>query len=372
MDSDRAFNELALEIFHLQRRKNPVYRRFVESLVDEPSRINRLEEVPFLPLETFKNHRVFTGEGEAEMVFTSTGTTGTGQSRHYIRSLKVYERAFRTGFKHFFGAPEEYRILALLPSYLEREGSSLIYMMNTLFADSNHPYGHARIETVASGVIGALLLAVAIGFVVSASGRLLNPDELPTPSWITLWPAVIAVIVKEALFHYTRRAARRVKSALIDANAWHHRSDALSSVVVIGGIGGALLGAPWLDALAAILVAGMIGHMGWNFVWKSLQELVDTGLGEEEIRELRERIMSVDGVLSHHQLRTRRMGPRILVDVHIQVDGESNVREAHGIAQEVRRSLLEHGDDVRDVMVSVEPGDREHCTADDEDGVRLT
>lgn len=239
-------------------------------------------------------------------------------------------------------------------------------------ADSNHPYGHARIETVATGVIGALLLAVAIGFVVSASGRLLNPDELPTPSWITLWPAVIAVIVKEALFHYTRRAARRVKSALIDANAWHHRSDALSSVVVIGGIGGALLGAPWLDALAAILVAGMIGHMGWNFVWKSLQELVDTGLGEEEIRELRERIMSVDGVLSHHQLRTRRMGPRILVDVHIQVDGESNLREAHGIAQEVRRSLLEHGDDVRDVMVSVEPGDREHCTADDEDGVRLT
>lgn len=151
---------------------------------------------------------------------------------------------------------------------------------------------------MATAVIGMLLLAVAIGFVVSATGRLLDPDTVPTPSWITLWPALIAVVAKEALFHYTRRAARQVRSALVEANAWHHRSDALSSVVVIGGIIGALLGAPWLDTLAGILVAGMIGHMGRDFVWKALQEVVDTGLDDDEIRELRERIMSVPGVLS--------------------------------------------------------------------------
>lgn len=244
--------------------------------------------------------------------------------------------------------------------------------MGSQHADINHPYGHARIETVATGVIGVLLLVVAIGFVVSAAGRLLAPDTVPTPSWITLWPALIAVVAKEALFHYTRRAARQVRSALVEANAWHHRSDALSSVVVIGGIIGALLGAPWLDTLAAILVAGMIGHMGWDFIWKSLQELVDTGLDEDEIRELRARIMAVDGVLSHHQLRTRRMGPRILVDVHIQVAGDSSLRTGHRIAQEVRRTLLEHDDDVRDVMVSVEPFDREHRGEGDDDRIRLT
>lgn len=243
----------------------------------------------------------------------------------------------------------------------------------SLQADLNHPYGHARIETLATGLIGALLLLVAAGFVFSASGRLLDPGSLPTPSWITLWPAVISVVVKEALFHYTRRSAKRVQSALIDANAWHHRSDALSSLVVIGGIAGALLGAPWLDALAAILVAGLIGVTGWNFFWESVRELVDTGLDEEEVRELRARIMSVPGVLSHHQLRTRRMGHRILVDVHIQVDGDSTLREGHRIAQEVRRRLLEHEDDVRDVVVSVEPIDQEHWgEAHEDDGVRLT
>lgn len=239
-------------------------------------------------------------------------------------------------------------------------------------ADSNHPYGHARIETLATGLIGALLLAVAIGFVVSAGGRLLSPGTVPTPSAFTLWPAVISVVVKEALFHYTRRAARRVRSPLIDANAWHHRSDALSSVVVIGGIGGALLGAPWLDAVAAIVVAVMIGRMGWRFLWQTMQELVDTGLDAPQIEELRARVMSVEGVRDHHQLRTRMMGSRILVDVHIRVDGDSSLRQAHAIAQQVRRRIQGYSDQVRDVMVSVEPVDEQDwCEGDDADGVRL-
>lgn len=244
--------------------------------------------------------------------------------------------------------------------------------VGSLEADSNHPYGHARIETVAAGAIGVLLLAVAIGFVVSAGGRLLDPDGMSTPAWITLWPAVISVIVKETLFRYTRRVARKVRSPLINANAWHHRTDALSSLVVIGGIGGALLGAPWLDALAAIVVAAMIGHMGWKFFWEATQEVVDTGLDEQETNELRELIMSVQGVRSHHALRTRMMGQQTLVDVRIQVDGDSSLREAHRIAQNVRQKLLEHEGEVRevrDVVVSVEPHDQ--GPAPEDDGVRL-
>ncbi|MCC5858369.1 MAG: cation transporter [Ectothiorhodospiraceae bacterium] len=225
-------------------------------------------------------------------------------------------------------------------------------------ADHNHPYGHGRIETAATGAMGILLLAVAGGFIVDASGRLLEPERLPTPGLVALAAAVASVLVKEALFHYTRRVARRVESPLIAANAWHHRSDALSSLVVIGGIVGAMLGAPWLDAVAAILVAGMIGRMGWDFGSDALRELVDTGLETHETQALRRRILAVPGVLGERQLRSRRMGPRVLVDVHILVDGGISLREAHRIAQDVRRRLLNHDDAVSDVVVSVEPADR--------------
>ncbi len=224
-------------------------------------------------------------------------------------------------------------------------------------ADHDHPYGHGRIETAASGAMGVLLLAVAGGFIIDVSSRLLEPEHLPAPGLLALATAIASVIAKEALFRYTRRVARTVRSPLIDANAWHHRSDALSSLVVIGGICGALLGAPWLDAVAAILVAGMIGRMGWDFLWKSLQELVDTGLDREETADLRRRILAVGGVRGERQLRSRRMGARVLVDVHILVDGDISLREAHAIAQEVKRHLLEHEDDVADVVVSVEPAD---------------
>lgn len=142
MDSDEEFNALALEIFHCQRRTNPVYARFVSSLSRNPESIRYVEDIPFLPIEAFKNHRVFAGQDpgtEAEITFTSTGTSGTGTSRHFVRDLKVYQTAFRTGFDRFYGPVTDYRILALLPSYLEREGSSLIYMMKTLIEDSRHP-----------------------------------------------------------------------------------------------------------------------------------------------------------------------------------------------------------------------------------------
>ncbi len=222
-------------------------------------------------------------------------------------------------------------------------------------ADHDHPYGHARIETVATVAIGLLLLAVAAGFVLDAGSRLLQPETLLHPGWLALAAAILSVLLKEVLFRYTRQIARRTGSALILANAWHHRSDALSSLVVIGGILGALLGAVWLDAIAAILVAAMIGRMGWDFVWTGTRELVDTGLGPEMLDALGRQILEVPGVEGYRQLRSRQMGPQILLDVHVRVDGDLRLEEASRITADVRRRLLAANPDVVDVLVIPEP-----------------
>ncbi len=221
--------------------------------------------------------------------------------------------------------------------------------------DRNHPYGHARIETAATVGVGAILLAVAAGFILHAGQRMLEPDTLWQPGWLAMIAALVSVGAKEALFHYTRRAARNAHSALLDANAWHHRSDALSSIVVIIGVGGAMLGLPWLDAVAAIVVAAMIARMGWQFCIDGLSELVDTGVEEERLVAMERLIRSVEGVRGHHGLRTRRMGGEVLVDVHVEVAPDISITEAHQIGERVRHRLLEALDDVSDVLVHVDP-----------------
>jgi cation diffusion facilitator family transporter len=220
--------------------------------------------------------------------------------------------------------------------------------------DSDHPYGHARIETAATIGIGALLLAVAAGFAYDAVQRLLEPERLWTPGWIALVAAIVSVLAKEALYHYTMRAGKRARSPLIEANAWHHRSDALSSIVVVIGVIGAMAGAFWFDALAAIVVAAMVGMVGWRFAWHAVRELVDTGLEPAELEALRAQIASVGGVRAHHGLRTRRMGADVLVDVHVLVDPRISVSEGHRIADEVRERLIRSIDDVTEVLVHVD------------------
>lgn len=221
-------------------------------------------------------------------------------------------------------------------------------------ADANHPYGHERIETAGTVAVGLVLIAVAGGFAYDAVQRILHPEELLIPNWIVLPIAVASVLIKEGLYHYTMYAARRTRSALIEANAWHHRSDAFSSIVVVIGVLGALYGLLWFDAIATIIVAVLIGIMGWQFSWDALQELVDTGLGDEELAELRQHIQAVAGVRSHHDLRTRRMGGNVLIDVHILVDPWISVSEGHRIAVEVRRRLLKKISDTSDVLVHVD------------------
>ncbi|MDZ7791768.1 MAG: cation diffusion facilitator family transporter [Xanthomonadales bacterium] len=222
-------------------------------------------------------------------------------------------------------------------------------------ADHNHPYGHGRIETVATAIVGVLLLAVAIGFIVDAVLRLLDPDRLMQPGWLALWVAGASVGIKEALFWYTRRVARSSRSNLIMANAWHHRSDALSSIVVIAGVMGAMAGYLWLDAVAAILVAGTVAVMGGRFAFDSLVELVDTAVPPREQKQLARIILSVDGVHDFRDLRTRLMGGQIVMDVCILLDPQLTLDEANRVAAMVRTRLLSESTEVFDAVVSVAP-----------------
>lgn len=225
-------------------------------------------------------------------------------------------------------------------------------------ADEDHPYGHGRIETVATAFIGAVLILIAGGFIYDAMLRLIiAPERLLVPGWLALTAAAVSILVKEALYQYTRLIARRARSNIIAANAWHHRSDALSSVVVVIGVIGVLLGFPWLDAVGAIIVASMLGYMGLRFAWQALRELIDTGLTPEQVRELERQIESIEGVHGVHDLRSRHMAEDTLIDVHVVVDPRVSVSEGHRIAEAVREHLVAQNPDLAEVLVHIEHED---------------
>jgi len=226
-------------------------------------------------------------------------------------------------------------------------------------ADDEHPYGHGRIETVATVVLGVSLVAVAIGICYDAVRRLMAPELLLHPGWLALLVAVISVMSKELIYQYTARAARRLRSKMLHANAWHSRSDAISSIIVVIGVIATMLGYPSFDALAAVAVALMVARIGWDLLWKSLQELIDTALDPERVEAIRETIMAVDGVRTCHMLRTRHSGSDALVDVHILVDAALSVSEGHQIGEAVRWRLIKTIDDVSDVTVHIDPEDDE-------------
>jgi len=226
-------------------------------------------------------------------------------------------------------------------------------------ADEDHPYGHARIETAFTVGLGALLIAVAGGILFDAVDRLFQTQRLLHPGVLALVVAALSVLSKEVLYRYTLHVARKVRSNLLHANAWHHRSDAISSVVVIIGIAGSMAGLHYLDAIAAAGVALMIAKIGWDLSWSSLKELVDTGLDPERVETIRNCILNVDGVRTLHMLRTRRMGQDALVDVHIMVPPRLSVSEGHHIGETVRSRVIREVDEVTDVMVHIDPEDDE-------------
>lgn len=224
-------------------------------------------------------------------------------------------------------------------------------------ADEGHPYGHGRVETAASFVLGAILVATGSVIMVAAAIKLQNAESLPPVAPLALWVAIIALIAKEGLFRYMLHVGERLRSPMLIANAWHARSDAASSLVVAIGIGGNLLGFVFADSVAAILVGFMIVRMGIVFAWDAFQELIDAGLSIEEVESIRQVLIDTPGVESLHELRTRRMAHRALVDAHILVAPRISVSEGHNIAERARARVLKSHPLVSEVLVHVDPED---------------
>ena len=224
-------------------------------------------------------------------------------------------------------------------------------------ADDDHPYGHGRIETAATVFLGLLLAFVGAAIAINAALRLTEPATILTPAPITLLMAVITIFSKEGLYRYTIGIATRYKSTILRANAWHHRSDAISSIVVLIGIGGSIMGLPYFDSLAAIGLGTMIIRMGLLLSWNALKELIDTALSHEEVAAIRQAIVNIDGVVDLHMLRSRLMGGRALIDVHLQVDGNISVSEGHQISEFVRQRLINDFESVDEVLVHIDPED---------------
>ncbi|HET9122422.1 MAG TPA: cation diffusion facilitator family transporter [Acidiferrobacteraceae bacterium] len=225
-------------------------------------------------------------------------------------------------------------------------------------ADEDHPYGHARIETAATVGLGLALMLLG-GALAARGGLLLSAHSAPTPSRITLAIAGLTIASKEGLYRYLLRVSRKLESNLLRASAWHYRSDAFSSVVIALGIGGAILGVRYLDAVAAIGVALFIVKTGAGLAWTAARELVDTGLEADKVARMQRVILAVPGVRTLHRLRTRRAGALAFVDVHILVDPLLSVSEGHQISEAVRARVIQQMDGVADVIVHIDPEDDE-------------
>ena len=224
-------------------------------------------------------------------------------------------------------------------------------------ADADHPYGHHRYETAAALVLGLLLLAVGVGMLAAAAGQLQTPANIPEVHLTALWVALGALGGKELLFRYMLTVAKRVKSSMLVANAWHARSDAASSLVVALGIVGNLAGYPILDPIAAAIVGFMIIKMGWGFGWDALHDLMDRAIDDNEVTAIRQTLQETPGVMGVHDVRTRKMGDMVVVDAHIEVDATLSVEAGHDIAVEARRRvMLRHR--VLNVMAHVDPWHR--------------
>ena len=224
-------------------------------------------------------------------------------------------------------------------------------------ADEAHPYGHARIETAATLVLGISLALIGGGIFWESGMRLQHIEVLPAVEYSALWVAIATVVSKEGLYRYLIRVAERLRSQLLIANALHTRADAASALVVVVGIGGALLGWAFLDLLAAALMGFMILRMGVELAWGAIKELIDTGLDERQVSSIRECLLATPGVRGLHQLRTRRMAHQALVDAHVQVDSRISVSEGHRIAESARARVLREHPEVLDVLVHIDPED---------------
>lgn len=213
--------------------------------------------------------------------------------------------------------------------------------------DDSHRYGHGKFETFATMIIGVMLCAAGVALLVDGISLIvksLSGEQLPAPTWIALVVAVVSIVSKEWLYRITVACGRSVKSNAVVANAWHHRSDAISSLGTLAGIAGAMfLGAKWrwLDPLAAVVVSGFIIKSGYDIVRPAVNELLDGSLPGDDERLIERLVLGVHGIEAMHNLRTRRVGNAVAIDLHAKMDGRMSLNDAHHLATQAENKLKE-------------------------------
>ncbi len=222
--------------------------------------------------------------------------------------------------------------------------------------DKDHPYGHWRIETIITGFIGLGLIAVALGIGYHAI-KTIREVHTVQPSWIAIIGAAVSIVVKEILYRWNVQVGKKVRSSAVIANAWHHRSDALSSLPALIAVAVSVIKPAWafLDHIGAIIVSLFILKISWDIIYKSLTKLSDKGVSQKEQQDIRRLALLVQGVKDAHEIRTRNVGKGLFVDLHVLVDGNLSVKTGHEIAEKVRDLLLEKGENILDVVVHIEP-----------------
>lgn len=206
--------------------------------------------------------------------------------------------------------------------------------------DADHPYGHKRFETAATIAVGALLMLVGVGMLWRSFLKLQEPGMIDTVGFIALPVALLALASKELLFRYMLRVAKRVRSTMLAANAWHARSDAASSLVVSIAIVANLMGLPIADPLAALVVGLIIFRMGWRFFFEAFQDLMDRAVDEDTEAKIEKLLLETPGVQGLHDLKTRKLGDMIWVEVDLEMDGTLTIAEGHDIAVEARKRVM--------------------------------
>jgi cation diffusion facilitator family transporter len=224
--------------------------------------------------------------------------------------------------------------------------------------DSRHPYGHRRFETLISVGIGLAVCAVGIGIGYNAVVALKNGEQ-SQPEWIAAIMAFLSIVVKEILFRYTQSKGKSIRSLALEANAWHHRSDAYSSIpVLVAVLGGIVVPDLWFaDSVGAIIVACFILHSGFEIAWPGIHQVADEGASDEVIEKLQKIALECPNVISIHGFRTRYVGSDLHVDLHVVVPADMTLLAAHDLAEEVERRIIDAGENVVDALVHIDPYD---------------
>lgn len=304
-----------------------------------------------------------TASGETAM--KGTRRAGPHDERDVVRRLSltgIVGNAALSAFKLFAGvAGQSSAMVSDAAHSLSDVLATLIALVGVLLskraADDDHPYGHERFESVAALLLGLILLATG-GLIGKAGLEALlsgNDARRGGPGLIALAAAVVSIAVKEAMYWYTRRCALHLNSAAFMADAWHHRSDALSSVGSLIGIAGARMGYPALDPAAGVVICLVIVAVALRTTRDALGQLLDTSCGRRYDRELADFIAAQEGVVHVDLLRTRRFGNRVYVDLEIAVDGDTSLRKAHSVAERVHLRVEQRFSGVKHIMIHVNP-----------------